>query len=100
VAVTRSGTRQISGHFTVGAVQAFRVLAATQDMDVQQLMAVAINMVFERYVMRNRIPIASGRRKRDDQPVATAKRAKAKAPAKKAANVRAAPMQDSQADTA
>lgn len=35
-AQTRTATRQISGHFPAEDVQAFRVLAATLDMDVQE----------------------------------------------------------------
>jgi len=64
-AATRAATRQLSGHFPADAVQAFRVLAAEQDMDVQELLAEGINMVFERFGRANRIEITSGRRKRD-----------------------------------
>jgi hypothetical protein len=64
-AATRTGTRTLSGHFPAHAVQAFRVLAAEQDMDVQELMAEGINMVFERFGRPDRIEITSGRRKRD-----------------------------------
>lgn len=46
-------------------MQAFRVLAATLDMDVQELLGEAINMTFERHGVPNRIEITSGRRKRD-----------------------------------
>lgn len=63
-AATRSDTRQLSGHFPADAVKAFRVLAAAQDMDVQELLAEAINMVFQRYGAIERIEISSGRRKR------------------------------------
>jgi hypothetical protein len=63
-AATRAATRQLSGHFPAQAVQAFRVLAAEQDMDVQELMAEGINMVFERFGRPDRIEIISGRRKR------------------------------------
>ncbi len=65
VAQTRAATRQLSGHFPAEAVQAFRVLAATLDMDVQELLGEAINMTFERHGVPNRIEITSGRRKRD-----------------------------------
>ena len=41
-----------------------RILAAELDRDVQELMAEAINMVFERHGKPNRIEITSGRRKR------------------------------------
>jgi hypothetical protein len=64
-AATRADTRQLSGHFPSDDVKAFRVLAAEHEMDVQELMAEALNMVFERYGKRNRIEISSGRRKRD-----------------------------------
>jgi hypothetical protein len=60
---TRGGTRQISGQFPGEHVQAFRVLAARQDKDVQTLLAEAINGVFERNNLPNRIPIVSGRRR-------------------------------------
>jgi len=65
VAQTRTSTRQLSGHFPAEDVQAFRVLAATLDMDVQELLAEAINMTFERHGTPNRIEITSGRRRRD-----------------------------------
>jgi hypothetical protein len=64
VAETRASTRQLSGHFPAEDVQAFRVLAAELDRDVQELLAEAINMVFERHGRPNRIEITSGRRKR------------------------------------
>ncbi len=63
-AATRATTRQLSGHFPADAVQAFRVLAAEQDMDVQELLAEGINMVFQRFGRPDRIAITSGRRKR------------------------------------
>lgn len=61
---SRSGTRHLSGHFPADDVQAFRVLAARQDKDVQELLGEAINLVFERYAQPQRIAIGSGRRKR------------------------------------
>ena len=64
-AQTRAAARQLSGHFRADAVQAFRVLAATLDMGVQELLGEAINMTFERHGVPNRIEITSGRRKRD-----------------------------------
>lgn len=63
-AATRAATRQVSGHFPADAVKAFRVLAADQDMDVQELLAEGMNMVFERYGRPERIEVTSGRRKR------------------------------------
>ncbi len=64
IAQTRSTTRQISGHYPAADVHAFRILAAEMDMDVQELLAEALNMVFERHGRPNRIPVTSGRRKR------------------------------------
>jgi hypothetical protein len=61
-AQTREGTRQISGHYPADEVQAFRILAAEQDKDVQELLAEAMNMIFERYGRGNRVPVTSGRR--------------------------------------
>ncbi len=61
-AQTRTGTRQLSGHYPAEDVQAFRILAAEQDKDVQELLAEALNMAFERYGRSNRIPVTSGRR--------------------------------------
>ena len=62
IAETRRATRQISGHYPADDVLAFRTLAASTDKDVQELLAEAINMVFERYGLPNRFPIKSGRR--------------------------------------
>jgi hypothetical protein len=61
-AQTREGTRQLSGHYPADDVQAFRILAAEQDKDVQELLAEAMNMAFERYGKSNRVPVTSGRR--------------------------------------
>jgi hypothetical protein len=63
-AATRTATRQLSGHFPAGDVQAFRIMAEEQDKDVGEMLAEAINMAFERYGKPNRIQIVSGRRKR------------------------------------
>jgi len=63
-AATRADTRQISGHYPADDVQAFRILAAELDMDVQELLAQAVNMVFERHGRPNRFPVTSGRRKK------------------------------------
>jgi hypothetical protein len=64
VAETRGATRQLSGRFPAEDVQAFRLLAAEQDRNVREPLAEGLNMVFERHGDPNRIPIASGRRKR------------------------------------
>lgn len=63
-ASTRIATRQISGHFPAGDVQACRIMAEENDMDVGEMLAQAMNMAFERYGKPNRINIVSGRRKR------------------------------------
>ena len=47
------------------AVQAFRVLAATLDIDVQELLGEPISIPLEPHDVSNRIEITSGRRKRD-----------------------------------
>ena len=62
VAATRQGARAVGGYCPAEKVQAFRVLTAAQDKDVQQLLAEGINSVFERYGVPERIPIFSGRR--------------------------------------
>lgn len=64
VAATRQGARAVAGHFPAEHVQAFRVLAASEDKDVQQLLAEAINLLFERKGVSVRMPVASGRRTR------------------------------------
>jgi hypothetical protein len=63
VAKTRLDSRQLSGHYPAEHVQAFRVLAAANDKDVQELLAEAVNMVFERYGLPNRITVTSGKRR-------------------------------------
>jgi hypothetical protein len=63
-AQTRVNTRQLSGHFPAEAVQAWRILAAEQDMDSQELLAEAMNMIFERFGKPTRVEITSGRRKK------------------------------------
>ncbi len=65
-AQTRVATRQISAHFNAADVQAFRILAAELDMDVQELLAQAINMIFERHGRPNRLAVTSGRRRKRD----------------------------------
>ena len=59
---TRNGTSQISGHYPSEVAQTVRVIAAEQGMDVQEVIAIALNMVFERYGKPTRAPITSGRR--------------------------------------
>jgi hypothetical protein len=67
-AATRADTRQLSGHFPTEVVQAFRILAARQDKDVQQLLAESINRTLKRAGMPERAPVTSGRRKHVESP--------------------------------
>ena len=64
VAKTRDGARCVAGYFPAEPVKAFRVLAASEEKDVQQLLADAINLLFERKGVAARIPVFSGRRTR------------------------------------
>ncbi len=64
VAKTRLASRAIGGSFPAEPVLAFRVLAAAEEKDVQQLLAEAINLLFERKGVKERIPVFSGRRTR------------------------------------
>ena len=63
-AQTRSDTRQVSGHFKPEVSQTLRLIAVEQDRDVQEILAEALNMVFERYGKATRVDVTSGRRKR------------------------------------
>jgi hypothetical protein len=56
--------RNLSGYIPPPDVIAFRALAASQEKDVQELLDEAINVIFERKGLPNRIPITSGRRTR------------------------------------
>ena len=49
VARTRINSRQVSAHFAPEVVQTLRLIAAEQDREQQDLMAEALNMLFERY---------------------------------------------------
>jgi hypothetical protein len=64
VAKTRVTARAVAGHYPGEHVHAFRVLAATEGKDVQELLAEGINYIFERHGLPNRIPVTSGRRRR------------------------------------
>ncbi len=64
VAKTRDGARSVAGHFPAEQVKAFRVLAASEEKDVQQLLAEAINLLFKQKGVKARIPVFSGRRTR------------------------------------
>jgi len=64
VSATRIDARNLSGYFPTPDVIAFRALAASQEKDVQELLAEGLNVIFERYGLPNRVPIVSGRRTR------------------------------------
>jgi hypothetical protein len=64
VAQTRLATRSIGGHFAPEVARELKVLAAEQDKDNQELLAEALNMLFQRYGKPTRVEIVSGRRKR------------------------------------
>src|SRR5690348_3511400 len=49
VARTRVNSRQVSAHFAPEVVQTLRLIAAEQNREQQDLMAEALNMLFERY---------------------------------------------------
>ena len=63
-AQTRSDTRQVSGHFKVDVSQTLKLIAVEQDRDIQEILAEALNMVFERYGKPTRAEVTSGRRKK------------------------------------
>jgi hypothetical protein len=63
-AQTRSDTRQVSGHFKPEVSQTLRLIAVEQDRDVQEILAEALNMLFERYGKATRADVTSGRRRR------------------------------------
>jgi hypothetical protein len=67
-AQTRTDTRQVSGHFKADVSQTLRLIAVEQDRDVQEIMAEALNMVFERYGKATRAEVTSGRRKKAAGP--------------------------------
>ena len=64
MAQTRENSRQVSGHYKPEVAQALRLLAAEQDREQQDLLAEALNMLFERYGKTTRAtPLGSRRRK-------------------------------------
>ncbi|MBV8890511.1 MAG: hypothetical protein JO266_00785 [Acidobacteria bacterium] len=63
-AQTRTDTRQVSGHFKPEVSQTLRLIAVEQDRDVQEILAEALNMVFQRYGKATRADVTSGRRKK------------------------------------
>lgn len=64
VAQTRENSRQVSGHYRPEVAQALRMLAAEQDREQQELLAEALNMLFERYGKAIRAAPLGTRRKR------------------------------------
>lgn len=64
VAQTRLNSRQVSGHFKPEVAQALRMLAAEQDREQQEILAEALNMLFERYGKPTRAEVLGTRRKR------------------------------------
>lgn len=63
-APTRSDTRQVSGHFKVEVSRPLKLIAVEQDRDLQEILAEALNMVFERYGKPTRAEVTNGRRKK------------------------------------
>jgi hypothetical protein len=63
-AQTRTDTRQVSGHFKPEVSQTLRLIAVEQDRDLQEILAEALNMVFQRYGKAIRADVTSGRRKK------------------------------------
>jgi hypothetical protein len=63
-AQTRTDTRQVSGHFRADVAQTLRLIAVEQDRDIQEILAEALNMVFERYGKPVRAQVTSGRRRK------------------------------------
>lgn len=63
-AQTRTDTRQVSGHFKPEVAQTLRLIAAEQGLDIQEILAEALNMVFARYGKAVRADVSSGRRKK------------------------------------
>ncbi len=63
-AQTRIDTRQVSGHFKADVALTLKLIAVEQDRDIQEILAEALNMVFERYGKSVRADVTSGRRRR------------------------------------
>ena len=63
-AATREDTRQVSGHYKAEVAQALRMLAAEQDREQQDMLAEALNMLFERYGKLTRAAPLGTRKKR------------------------------------
>lgn len=59
---TRQGTRTVSAHFKPEVAQALRLLAAEQDREHQDMIAEALNMLFERYGKPTRAEVKDGRK--------------------------------------
>ncbi len=67
VAQTRENSRQVSGHYKPEVAQALRMLAAEQDREQQDLLAEALNMLFERYGKATRAAPLGTRRRNSNQ---------------------------------
>lgn len=63
-AQTRTDTRQVSGHFKANVALTLKLIAVEQDRDIQEILAEALNMVFERYGKPVRAEVTSGRRRK------------------------------------
>jgi len=63
-AQTRTDTRQVSGHFKADVALTLKLIAVEQDRDIQEILAEALNMVFERYGKPVRADVTSGRRRK------------------------------------
>lgn len=63
-AQTRTDTRQVSGHFKADVALTLKLIAVEQDRDIQEILAEALNMVFERYGKLERADVTSGRRRK------------------------------------
>jgi hypothetical protein len=64
VASTRAGTRQIAGYFPDDVVRALKLIAVEHDRDQQDILAEALNMVFEKYGKAARATVLGVRRSR------------------------------------
>jgi antitoxin-like ribbon-helix-helix protein len=64
IAQTRADTRQVSGHFKPEVAQTLRLIAAEQGLDIQEILAQGLNLVFTRYGKAVRAEVSSGRRKK------------------------------------
>ena len=54
---SRTGTKQIAGHFPADVAQALRIISAEQNLSMQDLLAESINLIFEKYGKAARAPL-------------------------------------------